>query len=96
MLRLHLILVVLFSIATFVAYTYDKFAAQSGAYRVPERILYGLNLAGGAPGGWAGMFLWRHKTLHLSFYAVQSLGLLLHGAAAFAFAFPEAVASLFS
>jgi uncharacterized membrane protein YsdA (DUF1294 family) len=61
------------SVATFVLYGVDKRAARQGALRVPELVLHGLALVGGAAGGWAGMYLFRHKTRHPSFVAVLAL-----------------------
>jgi uncharacterized membrane protein YsdA (DUF1294 family) len=61
------------SVATFVLYGLDKRAARQGGLRVPEVVLHGLALVGGAAGGWAGMFLFRHKTRHPSFVAVLAL-----------------------
>ncbi|HEX2517861.1 MAG TPA: DUF1294 domain-containing protein [Chloroflexota bacterium] len=61
------------SVATFVLYGLDKRAARQGGPRVPEVVLHGLALVGGAAGGWAGMFLFRHKTRHPSFVAVLAL-----------------------
>ncbi|MCI3920385.1 DUF1294 domain-containing protein [Paenibacillus sp. TRM 82003] len=52
-------------------------AKRKGAWRVPERRLFGIALAGGALGVWAGMRSYRHKTKHASFvYGVPSLFLL--------------------
>jgi uncharacterized membrane protein YsdA (DUF1294 family) len=61
------------SVATFVLYGLDKRAARQGGLRVPEVVLHGLALVGGAAGGWAGMFLFRHKTRHPGFVAVLAL-----------------------
>ena len=44
------------------AMAHDKGRALRNARRIPERTLLGLALAGGALGGWAGMYLFRHKT----------------------------------
>jgi uncharacterized membrane protein YsdA (DUF1294 family) len=55
---------------TFVFFVADKLFSQTGGSRVPERTLLGMILLGGMIGGWAGMSIFRHKTLHRSFWAV--------------------------
>ena len=50
------------------AMAHDKWRALHNARRIPERTLLGLGLAGGALGGWAGMYLFRHKTRSPKFY----------------------------
>ena len=45
----------------------DKQKAIKGKWRIPEKTLFGLALAGGSIGGIAGMQLFRHKTKHASF-----------------------------
>jgi len=45
----------------------DKFKAQTGRWRISERTLFVFALLGGALGGTAGMFLFRHKTRHRTF-----------------------------
>src|SRR5262245_20919911 len=47
----------------FVYYGYDKARARSVAARVPEVVLHGLTAAGGSVGAYAGMSLFRHKTV---------------------------------
>lgn len=46
---------------------WDKHQARRSARRVPERVLFAVALTGGAPGIMAGMYLFHHKTRHLSF-----------------------------
>ena len=45
----------------------DKRFAKRGRERVPEKVLFITAIAGGSPGIWAGMYLFRHKTKHRSF-----------------------------
>ena len=46
---------------------YDKHMAETGGWRVPERTLVGLALAGGFPAGYAAMRAAHHKTRKQSF-----------------------------
>lgn len=45
----------------------DKSKARRGARRIPERTLFLTAAIGGSVGAIAGMFLFHHKTRHLSF-----------------------------
>lgn len=58
---------------TLAAYGIDKRRAKKHKWRIKESTLFILNLLGGFIGGWCGMFLFRHKTKHASFYLVQGL-----------------------
>jgi uncharacterized membrane protein YsdA (DUF1294 family) len=58
------------SVAAFGAYAVDKAQATRGGWRVPENVLHGLALIGGAAGAWAGMALFRHKIRKPVFLAV--------------------------
>ena len=51
-------------------YGYDKLQARRAARRVPEVVLHSLALAGGSVGAYAGMRLFRHKTLKGGFRAI--------------------------
>ena len=51
----------------FLTYGYDKITAIRGWMRVPEAVLLGLSFAGGTLGAFAGMNLFRHKTVKRSF-----------------------------
>lgn len=69
--------IIAWSGATFLLYAVDKFEARIGRLRVPESVLHALALIGGAPGGWAGMALVRHKIRHPIFSVVLALGTLV-------------------
>jgi len=55
------------NLVTFAYYGYDKSCARAASRRVPEAVLHGLAFAGGSLGAYAGMELFRHKTIKGSF-----------------------------
>jgi uncharacterized membrane protein YsdA (DUF1294 family)/cold shock CspA family protein len=55
------------SMALFLVYGLDKWAARKGQSRVAERTLHALALAGGWPGALLGQQLFRHKTAKPNF-----------------------------
>ncbi len=59
--------ILLLSLADFCLMGVDKRRARLGRWRIPERVLLGLALLGGSPGGVLGMKLFRHKTHHWYF-----------------------------
>ena len=46
----------------------DKYSARRGLWRIPERVLMGIGLAGGSIGIFLGMHLFHHKTRKPLFY----------------------------
>lgn len=72
------------SFLAFILYGVDKFKAKRGLWRIPERVLLGFALLGGAVGALVGMNLFRHKTKHWYFWAVSIIGLVLQIALAIA------------
>ena len=76
-LQLVLVWLVVINVATAAAYAYDKLAAPRGARRVRERTLWILCFAGGVGGAWLVFLGMRHKTLHRSFWIVQSVATVL-------------------
>ena len=65
--QLAAILFAVMSVFLFVLMGLDKSKARRGTWRVPEKTLFLFALFGGAIGGTAGMFLFRHKTRHWYF-----------------------------
>jgi len=65
------------NVITALMYAYDKIAARRHDRRIRERTLWLLNLAGGFGGAWLVFFGMRHKTLHQSFWIVQSAATVL-------------------
>lgn len=63
---------------TFMAYALDKSAAISGGWRIAEKTLHLLSLAGGWPGALLAQQVLRHKTSKPSFTAVFWLTVLLN------------------
>jgi uncharacterized membrane protein YsdA (DUF1294 family) len=55
------------NVIAFGYYGYDKSRARRAASRVPEWVLHGLSANGGSPGAFAGMHVFRHKTVKSSF-----------------------------
>ena len=45
----------------------DKYKAKKNLWRIPEATLLSIAVIGGSIGVYAGMRLFRHKTLHLKF-----------------------------
>ena len=73
----------LMSLILFILMGADKRKARKGAWRVPERTLFLFAFFGGAIGGLAGMYTFRHKTKHWYFvlgfwaFALAQIALVL-------------------
>jgi len=57
----------LMSLTAFLLFGVDKARAKRRQWRIPEKVLFGVSILGGALGALIGMGLFRHKTKHLSF-----------------------------
>lgn len=66
------------TLITFAYFWYDKKHAKRAAKRIPEKVLLSMVLIGGVLGGWVGMLLLRHKTLHSHFWLTQWIASALH------------------
>lgn len=54
----------------------DKRRAEKGAWRIPEKVLFGVSFLLGGVGSLVGMFVFRHKTKHASFRILLPLSAL--------------------
>ena len=76
----------LLNLLSVIVYGWDKWVAQRGARRVPEKYLHLLALLGGWPGAWLAQRCFRHKTVKPAFRrifwltVVGNLGLILGAA----------------
>lgn len=68
------------SLVTYLVYAWDKSAARAGAWRVSERTLHLLALAGGWPGAVLAQQTLRHKSAKAAFRAVFWLTVLANAA----------------
>jgi len=74
----YLGLVVVTSLASFIAYGVDKRRATTGGRRVPERTLHLLAFLGGWPGAVLGRRRFRHKTRKVPFLVAFWAVAVLH------------------
>ena len=73
--KIALLIFAILSLLAFILYASDKRRARLGLWRISEKTLLLTSFLGGALGGLAAMQLFRHKTKHWYFYAVNLLGL---------------------
>lgn len=66
------------SVATFIAYGWDKRRAVRAGRRIPERTLHGLELIGGWPGALLAQAVFRHKRRKTRYVAVFVAIVALH------------------
>ncbi|MCR4644284.1 MAG: DUF1294 domain-containing protein [Oscillospiraceae bacterium] len=64
------------SIIAFIFYGRDKRLAREKKWRIPEKVLLLLGFLGGGFGAVAGMEVFRHKTKHWYFWAVNIAGIV--------------------
>lgn len=65
--KLLLLYLIIVNIICLLNFFVDKRRAQTGRYRIPERVLFLWAIVGGSLGGWLGMYLFHHKTRHFKF-----------------------------
>lgn len=66
------------NLAAFIFYGADKRKAVRGDWRIPEKTLLLLALAGGGIGAFLGMQIFRHKTKHMQFVILVPAFVILH------------------
>ncbi len=76
--KYYLIFIAVMSLVAFSLYGIDKQKARNGEWRISEKALLLASLFGGAVGGFLAMQLFRHKTRHWYFTAVNLFGIALH------------------
>ena len=69
---------IIVNILTFLVWGWDKFRAQAQQWRVTEKSLVFLVIAGGTLGALAGMVLFRHKTRKTFFWLLVGISLVAH------------------
>ncbi len=79
-----LLYLLVLNLTGFLSMWLDKWKAQTGQWRIPEKTLFSIALLGGSVGSILGMQIFRHKTRHTSFIVGMPLILLLQLAAAIA------------
>lgn len=75
--KLIIIYLAVMGVITFLLYGIDKYKAVRHKWRIPEKTLLGMCMIGGVIGGWAGMYIFRHKTKHIHFHIVQFIASVL-------------------
>ncbi|MBR2283407.1 MAG: DUF1294 domain-containing protein [Ruminococcus sp.] len=73
---IYAVFLIIMSIAAFAVYGSDKSKAKRKKWREKESTLLSLGFFGGAAGALAAMKLFRHKTKHWYFWAVNITGLV--------------------
>lgn len=78
----EIIYLIIINIITFITYGIDKAKARKGAWRITEKTLIGLAVAGGSIGAMAGMSFFHHKTRKPLFKIGIPVILIIEAAAA--------------
>lgn len=72
---------VMINLISFSFFGFDKWRARRQESRIPEKVLYGLVLAGGNVGGLGAMILFRHKvrkrSFQLAFWGIIALQIII-------------------
>ncbi len=77
-LQTWIVLLLVVSPISFLAYGWDKRQAQKNGWRVPEKTLHSIDALGGWPGGLCAQQIFRHKTRKSVFQVKFWLTVVLH------------------
>ncbi|MBM7578899.1 DUF1294 domain-containing protein [Jeotgalibacillus terrae] len=77
---LFILFYLIMTAAGFISMRNDKKRAQKNEYRIAEKTLWTIAIAGGSMGSWVAMSVYRHKTKHTSFRIGMPFIVILHSA----------------
>lgn len=80
-----IILFLIFSVLSVILTVYDKLAAKTHKYRIPEKVLIFTAFMGGAAAQYLTMKLIHHKTRHKKFMLGLPLIIIIHAAIIYIF-----------
>lgn len=75
---IYLIYILVISCISIILYARDKKLAMKHKWRIPEKVLLGSGLIGGAIGSLFAIYAFRHKTKHWYFPFLNILFLIMH------------------
>ena len=78
LLKVFVAVLIVGSLISFILYGADKAKARKKAWRIPEKVLLLWGFLCGSVGALAAMQLFRHKTKHWYFYAINLSAIILH------------------
>lgn len=73
----YILYMIIMNIISLIIYKADKVKAKKKKWRIKESTLLGFGFFGGALGAMIAMKLFRHKTKHWYFWAINLIGLIL-------------------
>lgn len=72
-----IVYLLIMNLCGFAAMGLDKHKAKKKAWRLSEKLLFGISVLGGSVGTWMGMYVFHHKTRHWYFVVGMPLILVL-------------------
>ena len=78
-----IVYLLIMNLCGFAAMGLDKHKAKKKAWRLSEKLLFGISIFGGSIGTWMGMYVFHHKTKKAKFYLGIPLILVIQCALTF-------------